>query len=795
MSAKENRPAGNGAASHSDQADSPETSIQRQPSLSVPDIAPEDDNLSAALKWAEAGWYVLPVKRGTKNPGSIVGENWQDKSSRDPKQIAAWFAGTDHDIAVHCGRSGAVVLDVDHPQLVPKHWRTHLDTAPYQSTRSGTPRRGHYIYAMPPDRSIGNPNFPGGEIRGLNGVIMVANSSHKDGGEYRLRRTGPVPVLPDEIADQLPDTSPAEDAATDQQVAAFLIGHQQASQPDLLLGPVRQLETRIAKGESRHDATVSVLPWAMEEAAAGCYSADDAQAGIKEVFLTAIATQREPDDRVLTGTRAVSEYSGMLAWAVGQARAKTSDELAARRAGAERNGNRDNVIDLTAADEETFWTSCPELSACRDYARAVRVGPWAMLGAALAFTSSTIPPDVVLPGLVGDYASVNLYANLLGTSGTIKSQAIAAARVWLNLTPPTESVKPGSGQGVAKCFAYIKRNKNGDPVQIGKRWTAVAVIPEIDTLTSAGSMTGSSLWAELRYAWSDERLGHDYTEATKSVVLQPRRYRLCMIVGVQPLRSGPLFDDIDAGTPQRFVWFPVDDPQAPDERPERPKEWNLPPWPDDEAYNFDGENTRAQMLDIPVDPEKLRPLTIPLEAFKVIDMTAREKLRGNRDIDPLDGHRLLCRLKVAAAIMRLCNRRDEITSDDWERAGIVMAISDRTREQAQTQLASAAAQRNRTAAELSGRRKIVETRMAATAEAEDIARVADVITAALAKADDQTLPGHKVTKAAAGRNRSLIPKALEYLQIDGRIKVEEIEYRGRPGTRITLLDDEEQQTQ
>jgi len=33
-----------------------------------------------------------------------------------------------------------------------------------------------------------------------------------------------------------------------------------------------------------------------------------------------------------------------------------------------------------------------------------------------------------------------------------------------------ESVKPGSGQGIAKCFAYVKRTKDSGPVQIGKRW-------------------------------------------------------------------------------------------------------------------------------------------------------------------------------------------------------------------------------------------------------------------------------------------------------------------------------------
>ena len=155
--------------------------------LSIPDLPDDVDMLTAALAYAAAGWYVLPVRRGSKHPGSIVGDHWQDKSSRDPEVIAAWFAGTDHELVLHCGRSGAVVLDVDRPDEVPDDWWPHLDTAPYQATRSG--RRGHYVFAMPPDRTIGNPDFPGGEVRGKNGVIKVFPSSHKDGGQYRWERT------------------------------------------------------------------------------------------------------------------------------------------------------------------------------------------------------------------------------------------------------------------------------------------------------------------------------------------------------------------------------------------------------------------------------------------------------------------------------------------------------------------------------------------------------------------------------------------------------------------------------
>lgn len=157
--------------------------------LSIPRLPDDVDNLGAGLLYAACGWYVLPVLRGSKKPGSVVGSGWQHKSSRDPKVIAAWFAGTDHDIALHCGRSGAIVFDVDHPELVPDVLRRHLLSAPFQSTRPDEPRRGHYVFLQPPGRTIGNSNGrlgkAWGEVRGCNGVIIAQPSHHKDGGRYR----------------------------------------------------------------------------------------------------------------------------------------------------------------------------------------------------------------------------------------------------------------------------------------------------------------------------------------------------------------------------------------------------------------------------------------------------------------------------------------------------------------------------------------------------------------------------------------------------------------------------------
>jgi hypothetical protein len=71
-------------------------------------------------------------------------------------------------------------------------------------------------------------------------------------------------------------------------------------------------------------------------------------------------------------------------------------------------------------------------------------------------------------------------------------------------------------------------------------------------------------------------------------------------------------------------------------------------------------------------------------------------------------------------------------------------------------------------------------------------RVTEVIITALTAADGHSLPGHKVSKAVAGRDKHLVPNALDYLEIDGRIEVQNFEYHGRPAVKVTLVDDEEQ---
>ncbi|MFW3123978.1 hypothetical protein MMAG44476_40008, partial [Mycolicibacterium mageritense DSM 44476 = CIP 104973] len=103
--------------------------------------------------------------------------------------------------------------------------------------------------------------------------------------------------------------------------------------------------------------------------------------------------------------------------------------------------------------------------------------------------------------------------------------------------------------------------------QVGKQWSVLAQIPEVDTLAATGNRSGSTIMSTLREGWSGERLGQDYAGDDKRIILQDNRYRLCLSLGVQPLRAAPIFDDADGGTPQRFVWFSAVDHDLPDVEP------------------------------------------------------------------------------------------------------------------------------------------------------------------------------------------------------------------------------------
>lgn len=319
-----------------------------------------------------------------------------------------------------------------------------------------------------------------------------------------------------------------------------------------------------------------------------------------------------------------------------------------------------------------FWLSRPVLGHIQQFARARRAGPWAVLGVVLARAVAATEPNIVIPPIIGSAKSTNLFVALVGPSGGGKGAAEGAAAdavefIGSDSAPVLiEEFPVGSGEGIARTFQPGAIDEdNAD-----RRTRAMFIAPEVDTLAAIGSRQGSTLMAELRKVFMGEQIGFANANKHTRTTLAAHSYRACLTIGVQPLKAGALLDDADGGTPQRFLWLPVDDPDAPEQRPVDPK-----PFP------VKVRNWTARV-----------ELTVPEIARDAMDRHRLAVLRGE-DVDPLDGHRMLTGLKVAAALA-LLDGREFINDDDWSLAGVVIRVSDCTRAGVQR----AAADRARTTA-------------------------------------------------------------------------------------------------
>lgn len=291
----------------------------------IPEVQPGDSSLTAALKYAEAGLYIGPVVQGTKHPGSRLGKGWQLRSSRDPEVLRSWYQDHPGDgVFLHVGRSGLVAFDVDQPDNLHPALRRAFNEArpPFQTTRAGDTERGHHVYALPPGRSLGN-GLGGlgkgwGEVRGRNGVIIVAPTVHPEpDGFYAWQRVGLVPPLPEEVSELMGEAPPSDGAASDREVAEFLDAHSAPTdpRPALLTVHCDAFIKATRAGESRHNTMVGHLTGALKEAAAGLLDARVVADTLESMFLDAVSDPPNPR----SAAEANSEWRGLLAWGVAQA--------------------------------------------------------------------------------------------------------------------------------------------------------------------------------------------------------------------------------------------------------------------------------------------------------------------------------------------------------------------------------------------------------------------------------------------------------------------------------------------
>ncbi|SIJ03577.1 Bifunctional DNA primase/polymerase, N-terminal [Mycobacteroides abscessus subsp. bolletii] len=775
---------------------------------SVPDVAglPLAD---AARAYGSAGLAVLPVNPARpKNPGSYVGKGWPDKSSSDAEQITAWWQRWPNaSIAIHTGKSGLVAFDLDI-DVLPDELAWMRDGL-FQATRT-CGERGHYVFATADTFVSGHLALISGtvvgEVRSGNSVIVAAPSPHHkaktEGGQYRWHRPGVIPALPEAAHTYLRTSAQRLSAQhqgvaepiTDETVRQFLAQATGNSRPKALAALTRKVAA--ARAGTR-DEVRNTLRIAAGEARIGLYPFEDAIDEIESAARQSYEARGEDFDTHI----GPHEYNRLVVNGVKFALSRPIEDLRAeanRQFGTDHRDSAGVFDNLTfqrsepAVDDEAFWASRAVLTDLRQFARARRVAPWAVLGYVLARAVCAIPPHVVLPALVGSEASLNLFVALVGPSGAGKGGASGAAKSWLRTDPETVIATLGSGEGMAKVYAYKQKPTSANPAwtQVGLESAVLFDAPEVDNLAALSARNSSTLLPQLRSAYSGEELGFSYADPAKSVRLCAYRYRLCLTVGVQPGRGSGLLDDADGGTPQRFVWLPTTDPDIPDEAPEAPAAYELPIWPTNAGASKItlGATGALGLLDVPAKPGDLRTLTIPNVARTAIDEHRCKMLRGDTGTDPLDGHRLLCRLKVAAALMWLDRRTDEVSEQDWELAGMVIAVSDATRRSVVAALAEKAQASNRARGRADTVRAVAAEEARADMDAERIERVAKNVVSILEDFGGEESRSN-VRKKLMSRDRSIFDEHVEQELIEsGVIEVMESAGRGSKGYRLRLVE-------
>lgn len=730
--------------------------------LSVPDIS-DLDNLGAALAYAEAGWYVLPVKPGTKDPGSIVGKGWPAKSSRDPKQIAAWYIGTDHGIALHAGRSGAVIIDVDEPDNVPDEVALIMASdGPYQSTRDDNPDRGHYLLLNDTGRRIGNSlghlatDKKWGEIRGANGVIIAAPTQHPDGGHYHWQRTGPVPAIPDYLAEALPESATPDDTATDAQVKAFLDANNTGTMTEGITGLANALRTKLDRGASCHMSTLGVVTDAMAEAAAGLYPARDALSALWPIYRTTVTTGTSTG-RILSAGEAKASFAGILAWAVGQAHAgadraieRIRDRIPPPQIGVLEVDNPDEPETLESI-EDNFWDRRENLNLIYTAALAQMASPWAVLACCAARLLALTPPTVRLPAIIGGEGSLNWFGAIVAKSGGGKGAAMAVAD---NLVQSDDVYIRGAGSGEGMIEAY-RRASEGHEVQ-----SILFSIDEVDSLASLKDRSGQTTMSVIRSGFSGETLGYTYRGRAKEAVAK-HTYRMTMLVSVQPDRAAALFDDAGGGTPQRFQWFIGRDKRI---------TANPPDWP-----THRGKPRCIPLISATDMAHAAGIVNVPDEVRDTVRQARAASMSG--DDAALDGHALYCREKFAFALA-LIDGRTAIDDEDWKLSGIAAEVSDWTRKGTQRKLLVAQDESarargrllgiSRSASDLSGRQE--------RGEADE--RVLRWVVDKLDKTPGKQMTQGALYRAAASRDRHFVEGAITHgvlmgvlLKLDGMVRL------------------------
>lgn len=705
-----------------------------------------DDPLELALFWAARGLPVLPCNPETKAPW--VGKHWEQKATLDQVEIHAWWyakptarVGIKTGLACGCGcLDGPDVLDFDVSDDKPGLYqrRLLLDAGIIDGTKTlrlTTPSGGeHWWFAGTTQHNKQNDDSVWGvDLRAHHGMVLAPGNpgydvkavpwdglgkvdweairacpglAIKPGSEPQQPKpapTRPAMLAPQQRSGKLVapskfDNAPGEESPMDWYSRVHDLGRlltddgwryaYSSEGRDYYVRPGKE----VSKGASANvmvnadgrqtlinfsttvdlptDRGMSAAQWFAYRYHSGNFG--DAARAIR----TTMMPRREPVAPMALAAPGTNQTALAGTGIPPSAPMPTEGTRSAELVPLREVGQPPLVRD--------FWQQREVLKRIRQFARERRVAPWAVLGAAMAQASCRIGPHVVLPAIVGGVASLNLLVGLVGPSGKGKGAAVAVATEFLGVEGRFMSEEVGTSQGIDSSFSE-SAPKLGT-VQFND--VAFFYVPEIDTVKAHAEMSGSALLPTLRKIWSGEQLGAKYAAKERRRQVRAHGYRASVVAGIQPRRSGVLLDDVDGGTPQRWLWLPVTDPDAPrrTDRLKAPPYSGVPPRLDWDVWLPSGEHRGEKDEPEPVVVKTRYVVEVCREAIDAI-IDARELNLISEDAT-MDSHSLLTRLKVAV-LLAFLDERLEVTKADWELAISVMWISNATRADCQRALAEA----------------------------------------------------------------------------------------------------------
>ncbi|MGW0039843.1 bifunctional DNA primase/polymerase [Gordonia sp. NPDC003376] len=758
-----------------------------------------DGYADAAPQYWAAGWRgILPMPRGKKFPPPTSYTGYQALTPSYP-DIQAWCEERpDGNTALHLpdtiigidvdaydGRTGAGTLAYAEHLWVPL-------PATVRTTSRDDAHSGIRLYRVPagtrlatkiefPDVGLGHIEI----VQASHRYAVVWPSLHPVGARYRWQDADgfscDIPS-PDDLPD-LPEgwitpltagvsTVPTSLASVD--VTHAIAGLTDGTMDLAVSNRLNSAILDLPGAASRHDTTCAHVLALLRMSEQGYAGVQQALSVLGSAFAGAVTKDGTRSDQ-----QARSEFARMISNERGHQLIASSptvvDVTEVLRINTERRqpeptedvdtpevGDEDDDPGTIQIPDAEFWAAKPYLTAIYEMAHSRLSSPWSVLGCCIARVLAATPPWITLPPFIGGRGSLNTFIAIVGHSGQGKGASEAVAELLVPLDPSIGELPAGSGEGLAHSYVHRAGPKEKDDAEPGgiirDRTSCLFSIPEVDTLTAVGGRQGATIMSKLRSAYSGEEIGFSYADPTKRLLVGKHQYRMALILGVQASRARPLIDDAAGGTPQRFVWLPANDP---------------------EIGSVEGKEHP------PIDYTRWVRVRGDLDIPEIAKTTIRESriARARGEGNALDGHTLFTREKVMVALCALDGRT---TPDewDWHLAGAVMAKSEAVRAEIGAELAAESEREAVARGESMGISQAVRDDAAVNWKA---ARVSSSIMRALDR-KGPSLSASELLKSISSRDRAMVTEALERLERQGLVEIEEVVTDGSNGHRITLSE-------